>query len=237
LDNKNGGSGMKKLITLLLLLGGGSVLAAPIIIDFEDQTVSTQGPFATDAPEYGTVDGFRFYRPDGMPNGGWIDPASIPMTGNGSSVALDWCDLTCTGTGTVAMETASGGRFDLLSFDFVSGWLTHGGPMEVIGYRNSGGTVSTSLVTVGPDLPWDTAVVDWTNLIRVEFIVPTENFNLGFLDNVVVDNVVPIPAAVWLFGSALAGLGWMRRKQTGQSRQRTHATIILTLNGGGERHD
>jgi hypothetical protein len=25
---------------------------------------------------------------------------------------------------------------------------------------------------------------------------------------------VPLPAAVWLFGSALAGLGWMRRKQT-----------------------
>jgi hypothetical protein len=30
----------------------------------------------------------------------------------------------------------------------------------------------------------------------------------------VVPSVVPIPAAVWLFGSALAGLGWMRRKQT-----------------------
>jgi hypothetical protein len=27
-------------------------------------------------------------------------------------------------------------------------------------------------------------------------------------------SVVPIPAAVWLFGSALAGLGWVRRKQT-----------------------
>jgi hypothetical protein len=26
-------------------------------------------------------------------------------------------------------------------------------------------------------------------------------------------NVIPIPAAVWLFGSALAGLGWMRRRQ------------------------
>ena len=25
---------------------------------------------------------------------------------------------------------------------------------------------------------------------------------------------VPVPAAVWLFGSALAGLGWMRRKKT-----------------------
>ena len=27
-------------------------------------------------------------------------------------------------------------------------------------------------------------------------------------------SVVPIPAAAWLFGSALAGLGWMRRKRT-----------------------
>jgi hypothetical protein len=25
-------------------------------------------------------------------------------------------------------------------------------------------------------------------------------------------SAVPIPAAVWLFGSALAGLGWLRRK-------------------------
>lgn len=27
-------------------------------------------------------------------------------------------------------------------------------------------------------------------------------------------SVIPVPAAVWLFGSALAGLGWMRRKQS-----------------------
>jgi hypothetical protein len=26
--------------------------------------------------------------------------------------------------------------------------------------------------------------------------------------------VVPIPASVWLFGSAIAGLGWLRRRQT-----------------------
>jgi hypothetical protein len=30
----------------------------------------------------------------------------------------------------------------------------------------------------------------------------------------IVKAAVPVPAAVWLFGSALAGLGWMRRKQT-----------------------
>jgi hypothetical protein len=205
---------MRHALVVILLLTAGSVLAAPVIIDFEGQTVSASGPFATDAPEYGIVDGFRFYRPDGMNQGGWINPASVGMTGNDSSVALDWCDLTCTGTGTVAMETASGGRFDLLGFDFSSGNLGVGGPMEVIGYLNSGGTVSTSLLTVGSDLPWDTAVVDWTNLIRVEFIVPTEGFNIGFVDNVVVDNVVPIPAAVWLFGSGLGLLGWLRRRQT-----------------------
>ena len=28
-------------------------------------------------------------------------------------------------------------------------------------------------------------------------------------------SVVPIPAAAWLFGSALMGLGWMRRKRLG----------------------
>ena len=27
-------------------------------------------------------------------------------------------------------------------------------------------------------------------------------------------SAVPVPAAVWLFGSALAGLGWLKRKQT-----------------------
>ncbi len=29
---------------------------------------------------------------------------------------------------------------------------------------------------------------------------------------------IPIPGAVWLFGSALAGLGWLRRKQTAYSK-------------------
>jgi hypothetical protein len=36
------------------------------------------------------------------------------------------------------------------------------------------------------------------------------------LDNVLYGTgiAVPVPAAAWLFGSALAGLGWLRRKQT-----------------------
>jgi hypothetical protein len=38
------------------------------------------------------------------------------------------------------------------------------------------------------------------------------SYALGVMDGDIA--AVPVPAAVWLFGSALAGLGWMRRKQT-----------------------
>jgi hypothetical protein len=43
-------------------------------------------------------------------------------------------------------------------------------------------------------------------------------YEVGEYEGIVYDggtlegSVVPIPAAVWLFGSALAGLGWLRRK-------------------------
>ena len=48
-----------------------------------------------------------------------------------------------------------------------------------------------------------------------EFEVSSFNtFGLSpVLDNITLQ-AVPVPAAVWLFGSALAGLGFMRRKQT-----------------------
>ena len=43
-----------------------------------------------------------------------------------------------------------------------------------------------------------------------------EFVDTGVVRNVVSGSVsaVPIPAAVWLFGSALTGLGWMKRKRT-----------------------
>jgi hypothetical protein len=55
----------------------------------------------------------------------------------------------------------------------------------------------------------------WTDLSAVEIHThDTSTSDLGYmgLDNVVA-SIVPIPAAGWLFGSALAGLGWIRRKQ------------------------
>jgi hypothetical protein len=47
-------------------------------------------------------------------------------------------------------------------------------------------------------------------------LVPSENtsVSVGIFGGNFKMNVVPVPGAVWLFGSALAGLGWLRRKQT-----------------------
>jgi hypothetical protein len=53
----------------------------------------------------------------------------------------------------------------------------------------------------------------WSNLSSVDISFSVGSaFEVGVLDNIAV-STVPVPAAVWLFGSALMGLGWFRRKQ------------------------
>jgi hypothetical protein len=53
----------------------------------------------------------------------------------------------------------------------------------------------------------------YVNITQASFWSEYAAYAPVYLDDIVV-SAVPIPAAVWLFGSALAGLGWMRRKQT-----------------------
>jgi hypothetical protein len=67
---------------------------------------------------------------------------------------------------------------------------------NTVGFYGSGGTshtLNTSLFTVA-----DITDVTWTS-------------NFGGNIILVTVQTVLVPAAVWLFGSALAGLGWMRR--------------------------
>lgn len=83
--------------------------------------------------------------------------------------------------------------------------------MSVTGYYAAGGSVSTSLsadTTIGNYL-FDSA---WTGLDSLVIGTLSTALPAG-IDNIVVSGV-PIPAAAWLFGSALAGLGWLGRTKT-----------------------
>jgi hypothetical protein len=111
----------------------------------------------------------------------------------------------------VEFSRTDGESFSLNSMDF--GALDSGsGSFGVYGYSGEyldGADVSTTLA-FGSDWSAYSFGVEWKNLDYVLI-----NY---YGDNLAIDNisasVVPVPAAVWLFGSALAGLGWMRRKQT-----------------------
>ena len=56
-----------------------------------------------------------------------------------------------------------------------------------------------------------TLELNWLNVDEFS-MYDYSNIDAMAFDNIVV-TAVPIPATVWLFGSALAGLGWMRRKK------------------------
>jgi len=66
------------------------------------------------------------------------------------------------------------------------------------GYAYADGSIFVNGVTHQYTGPGTITSLDVINPNEIRFFVTT----------------VPIPAAVWLFGSALAGLGWMRKKQT-----------------------
>ena len=101
--------------------------------------------------------------------------------------------------GAAQMSTLSGDTFSLssISVSFTSARLT--------GYYEGGGIVQTGWVSGDIVLG-----AEWQGLESVVFDGSTESFFTG-LDDIVV-SVVPVPAAVWLFGSALVGLGFLRRQ-------------------------
>jgi len=103
-----------------------------------------------------------------------------------------------------SLSMASGVSFDLISWDVRIGIVD----MTVTGFLESGGTVSTTISSTSGALETYNFSSAWTGLTSVQFTVG----DFDVLDNVVI-SAVPLPAAVWLFGSALAGLGWIRRKR------------------------
>ncbi|MDP6437043.1 MAG: VPLPA-CTERM sorting domain-containing protein [Gammaproteobacteria bacterium] len=122
-----------------------------------------------------------------------------------------------------------GTAFDLLEMDVYlldtllgggcSGQPCYGDVVTISGWNGSDVLVAQTLVSFTAEgAGWTTVQfgAEWADISTLTYSAQTEEGNealsWAYLDNVKV-NVVPIPAAVWLFGSALAGLGCCRRKR------------------------
>ena len=177
--------------------------ASTVTIDFEENPAEINGTVLSKGYEvygeswdtYGWDYGGISTGPNGTLTFGAGTGGDICNSGGCNGIYLD-------------IKKEDGGFFALYSYDLFESGVLFG--VNVTGITADG-------QTVGLSTPLGTG--DWLNLQRVEFYA--DNYNGGYapaieveLDNIVVGAAVPIPAAVWLFGSALAGLGWLRRKQT-----------------------
>jgi hypothetical protein len=135
-------------------------------------------------------------------------PPAIAGSPDNQMIFCGWCT---DGVEGISIYSQIGVSFELDSLDATSnGGLFTG---QVIGYLEGGGTISQAISTIGT-IDFDQT---WVNLTSIDVLF---NLTSGPITGVVpaLDNItlqaVPVPAAAWLFGSALAGLGWLRRKQT-----------------------
>jgi len=117
------------------------------------------------------------------------------------------------------MSAVDGSLFDLISFDFTrSVSVPHSASMiNVTGFLEVGGTVSYT--TSEPLDAFTTAnlpqtFVGLTSVLFDPVINPNNGqFDYSFITDNIVVNTIPIPAALWLFGSGLLGLVGIARKK------------------------
>ena len=182
---------MKQLAAFsMLALSAITANATTVLIDFNDVTpqyVSPGNLYGVETKGF-TFDATTIY-------------ASPPEAGVDSGGIWASADCFAWGGGCgseIVMEAVSGSAFSIHS---IGSW--------------EGAFSGTLLGGGSADLSSPVGTGDWLSLetFRVSNICPSTpcGYWNASLDDVTA-SVVPIPAAAWLFGSALAGLGWVRRR-------------------------
>jgi hypothetical protein len=184
------------LIAIAALSFTGVANAAPVVLDFEDtpyEGTTFEDPFVTK--------GFVI-----DPS----DPPSVSAISSGPDSHLVICGWCANGSEGVSIFADSGLRFELTSMEVSFVEL----PMTgiVVGHFANGDTLSESIVA--GVMSFDSS---WTKLASIDILFDTSviavpPYLAAEIDNIHVSEV-PVPAAVWLFGSALGALGWRRRRR------------------------
>jgi hypothetical protein len=192
---------MRLIILITLMLCSIVANAATTIINFEEFDFPT-----------GTLDFYESIESKGYtfsaPLEGSVFAAGTVPFGNSNTIA------TCADFGSpqcgIALTNNTSAAFAVKSFDYyVNAYPIYEGEtftLEVTGYQADGGELFLTIPGVGTD-PMATHIFseEWDNIVKFEVL------GSGAFDNFVVSAAVPVPAAVWLFVSALTGLGWLRR--------------------------
>jgi len=208
---------MNRLFVALIVLIAGTMPAAAVTIDFEEFNI---GEDPAGGGYWFESQGYEFAGEHG-PCGQFGCPAEIldgtlaGASGSNSFGAHNgWGGQDGYGAQVgVSMRQAGGGAFAIHSLDLLLEGC-YGNYSGCFGSETISGTLAGGGLA---DLSVSVGTGDWLNLQRVDFRADGDGFGFGTGTVVEIDNInvsaVPIPAAVWLFGSALAGLGWLRRKQ------------------------
>jgi len=225
---------VKILIAIFILLASSISSAATTLLDFETyDTVGTQEPYGPlpgscvpTSPEPTCLGGeilHKGYVVDFL-SGAWYQGSDLSLCTGGEILPYYYCEPVYNGVW--KLREASASNFSVISLDVVVDWGhpdydDDGTGQAYADFHLYGGVESIykSLTRASMGVSDDFAGVatitlelGWDNIEELGFW--DSHGEPISIDNIAVSSVVPIPAAVWLFGSALAGLGWLRRKQS-----------------------
>jgi len=191
---------LAKLVMLSLIFTAAQASATTVTLDMEG--IAPAGNISNEINVTRTFSGYDIL----INHGHFIDSAwpeaGVTRAGNGTDyLGIDSLEP-------FVISQTSGAAFTIYSFDatdvFTDASFTPNLPFEVTGTLAGGGTLATTFSS-DSETSFQTFVFgsEWTNLTSVLF-VGNEH---GAYDNIVVSTaVVPVPAAVWLFGSGLVML-------------------------------
>ncbi|WOI54332.1 hypothetical protein [Parvularcula sp. LCG005] len=177
--------------------------ASAAVIDFEGYAATTDTLYPSPLIE----DGYQL-----IGNGAGNDYYVVGSTSSGYSGSTAVIPF---GNETHTFSAIDGSAFNLVSIDLIeNSWAQNiAGSVTFTGVFAGGGTIDQTFMTDGIFGPETFFFSGFSGLVSLVFTYTELDIyeDRPQIDNLVVEPV-PVPAALPMFGAALAGIGWFRRR-------------------------